>query len=84
MISIIVPTYNEVENLPHLIERISHMFQTCSIEGEVIIVDDDSPDGTGILAQRLAEKYSDLKMKVLVRKGERGLSSAVIRGFETA
>lgn len=81
MISIIIPTYNEKENLPVIVERIFKVLEQHKIAGEVIVVDDDSPDGTGEAAQELASKYN---LKVLIRKDERGLASAVLRGFEIA
>ncbi|MCO6040468.1 glycosyltransferase [Thermococcus alcaliphilus] len=79
MISIIVPTYNERENLEELFERIAKALE--GKEFEIIIVDDDSPDRTWEKAKELAKKYP---VKVIRRTDERGLSSAVIRGFEEA
>lgn len=80
--SIIIPTYNEKENLPILIERIVNALKGSGIEGEIIVVDDDSPDGTWKAAEELKEKYENLK--VLRRIDKRGLSSAVLDGFEIA
>ena len=45
--SIILPTYNEIENLPLMIRKLSDVFDTRQIEGNIIVVDDNSPDGTG-------------------------------------
>lgn len=81
MLSVIIPTYNERENLPTLLPRIFTVFEEHSIEGEVIVVDDDSPDGTGRVAQELARKY---EVQVIIRKGERGLATAVLAGFAAA
>ncbi|NJE61525.1 glycosyltransferase [Thermococcus sp. 21S7] len=78
-ISVIVPTYNERENLEELFNRIQG-----ALEGhdyEIIIVDDDSPDGTWQFAQGLGERYP---VRVIRRTEEKGLSSAVIRGFREA
>lgn len=80
--SIIIPTYNEVENIPILIERISEVFSQSDIRGEIIVVDDDSPDGTWKKAEELSEEYDNLR--VLRRTDKRGLSSAVLDGFEIA
>ncbi|MFQ6129070.1 MAG: glycosyltransferase [Thermoplasmata archaeon] len=80
-VSIIVPTYNERENIQELIERVFRALEASGIRGEVVVVDDDSPDNTGIKAQELASAND---VKVVIRKGERGLSSAVLRGFEVA
>jgi dolichol-phosphate mannosyltransferase len=76
-ISIIVPTYNERTNLPVLVERIAKVLMHRN--HEIIVVDDNSPDGTGDVAEELKKNY---KMKVLHRKSKRGLASAVIDGFK--
>ncbi|MDI6916168.1 MAG: glycosyltransferase family 2 protein [Thermoplasmatales archaeon] len=79
MISIVIPTYNEKENIEKLIEKI---FDACrNIETEVVVVDDNSPDGTGQVAEKLKEKYN---LHVLIRKNKTGLSSAVLDGFKIA
>ncbi len=81
LLSIVVPTYNERDNLPLLLERIREALTEISYE--VIIVDDDSPDGTWRLAEELAKtRYPWLR--VVRRKGERGLATAVLRGFREA
>ncbi|NTV59559.1 MAG: glycosyltransferase, partial [Deltaproteobacteria bacterium] len=81
MISVILPTYNEARNIRRIIPAISKVFQDRSMEGEVIVVDDDSPDGTASEALGLADSYP---VKVRVRKKDRGLSRAVIEGFGLA
>ncbi|ASJ15568.1 glycosyltransferase [Thermococcus radiotolerans] len=78
-ISVIVPTYNERENLEELFDRISRALE--GYDYEIIIVDDDSPDRTWEFAQQLGERYP---VKVIRRTKEKGLSSAVIRGFREA
>lgn len=79
-ISIVIPTYNEKENLPLLLDE---LFQTASgckdIDIQVIIVDDNSPDGTGAVAEELSKKYP---VKVIHRAGKLGLGSAVMEGFK--
>lgn len=78
-VSIIIPTYNEKENIEELCERI---FASCSgLDVEVVFVDDGSPDGTGELAEELAKRF---EVSVVRRAGKSGLSSAVIEGFERA
>lgn len=79
MISIIIPTYNERENLEELFERISRALR--DHEFEIIVVDDDSPDKTWEKAETLGKIYP---VKVIRRTKEKGLSSAVIRGFKEA
>ena len=78
-ITLVIPTYNESENLPILLERVFSVFRESNLDGKVIVVDDDSPDGTWKVAEGLKEKYSGLE--VLRRLNERGLSSAVLNGF---
>jgi len=81
MISVILPTYNEARNIRRIIPAITKVFRDESIEGEVIVVDDDSPDGTAIVALSLVDSCP---VKVHVRKRDRGLSRAVIEGFGLA
>lgn len=82
-LSIIIPTYNESKNLRELVRCL-----TAALEGplgttyELIVVDDDSPDETWALAQDLTADYP--RLRVMRRKGERGLSTAVLRGFQVA
>jgi dolichol-phosphate mannosyltransferase len=81
MISVILPTYNEAQNIKRIIPAIAKVFRDKAIEGEVIVVDDNSPDGTAGIASDLADSYP---VKVQVRKSGRGLSRAVIEGFGLA
>lgn len=80
MVSIIIPTYQEAENLPRLIMAIENSL--AHIEHELIVVDDNSPDGTGKLAEELTQKYHNLK--VLHRQGKQGVASAIVEGVKTA
>ncbi|MBI5156251.1 polyprenol monophosphomannose synthase [Candidatus Peregrinibacteria bacterium] len=80
MLSLILPTYNESKNLERLLPVLSDVLG--SIPHELIVVDDDSPDRTWEVAERIAKK--DLTVKVLRRIGRRGLSSAVTEGFAMA
>jgi len=81
-VSVIVPTYNEKENLPTLVDEINKVFVDGKIIGEVVIIDDNSPDGTGQLAEQLKEKYKFLK--VIHRPSKLGLGSAYREGFRAA
>lgn len=81
MISVILPTYNETENMKLIIPKLDACFQNNHIDGEIIIVDDNSPDGTAHVAMSLRP---GCPLHVHVRKDEKGLSSAVIKGFELA
>jgi len=80
-LSIILPTYNENENVKKIIPKISQILKAEGITGEILVIDDDSVDGTAYVAQSLANEYP---VKVHVRKNERGLATAVIKGFELA
>lgn len=81
-LSVVIPTYNEKDNLQTLLSRVFSVFDKNSVKGEVIIVDDNSPDGTGALAEKLRKKYK--RLKVLHRKSKLGLSSAVLDGFKAS
>lgn len=80
MISIILPTYNEAKNIAILIPLITE--QLSSIKHELIVVDDNSPDGTAKVVRKLQRK--GYPVRVFVRKHERGLASATVFGFKQA
>ena len=78
-VSLITPTYNERENIPILAEEIFSVIATePDIDMELIVVDDNSPDGTGEVAERLKDTYP---LQVVHRAGKLGLGSAVMEGF---
>lgn len=79
-VAIVVPTYNEAETLPTLIEKVSE--QKISGLG-FVIVDDGSPDGTGEIADRLADEYPGTFI-VIHREGKQGLGTAYMAGFQVA
>ena len=80
MLSLILPTFNESENLPELLPKIRSALS--DVPHEIIVVDDDSPDHTWKVAQELSQQLGDVH--VIRRIGRRGLSSAVIEGFLAA
>jgi len=80
-ISIIIPTYNEVENVAVIIPNIANVFSFHKLDGEIIIVDDSSPDGTSGIVRQMSGRYP---VECHVRTGERGLASAIIHGFHVA
>lgn len=81
--SLVIPTYNEGENIGTLVAQLTSLLDGfLPGEYELILVDDDSPDGTWQTAQVLSGDYPQLK--VMRRQTERGLSSAVIRGWQVA
>jgi dolichol-phosphate mannosyltransferase len=82
-VSLVIPTYNEAKNIPHLMASLSSLLdQTLRHRYEIIVVDDDSPDRTWEVAQSLMPRYPFLR--VMRRQQERGLSTAVIRGWQVA
>lgn len=81
-VSIIVPAYNEEENIPLLMEKFSQMFGESKIKGEVILVDDGSTDGTLQRARESEEKYGFLK--VTSHRANQGLTAALDTGFKLA
>ena len=81
VLSIIVPTYNERDRLPELVSSIFAAYASAALDGELVIVDDNSPDGTGALAEQLARTS---RIKVIHRAGKLGLGTAVIEGFAAA
>ena len=75
---IVVPTYNEKENLQILVES---LFKLDIEDLHILIVDDNSPDGTGEIAHEIKEKTPD-RVSVLHRKGKLGLGTAYLTGFK--
>jgi dolichol-phosphate mannosyltransferase len=79
-VAIVVPTYNEAETLPLLVEKVISQ----NIPGlGFVVVDDGSPDGTGDIADRLADEYPGVFM-VVHREGKQGLGTAYMAGFQMA
>lgn len=75
-ILIVVPTFNERENLPILVDAVFAV----QPEAHLLVVDDASPDGTGKIADEMAAR--DARVHVLHRSGKRGLGSAYVEGFK--
>lgn len=80
-LSIVVPTYNERDRLGDLVAAIFAAYDGEGLDGELVIVDDNSPDGTGALADELATRF---RITVIHRAGKLGLGTAVIEGFAAA
>ncbi len=80
-LALVVPTYNERDRLPELVRAIFAAYDSAGIFGELVIVDDNSPDGTGQVADELART---LPIRVVHRRGKLGLGTAVIEGFNAA
>ena len=82
-ISLVIPTYNEAENIYFLLGEVSNIYLRNNYRGEIIVVDDDSPDGTWEVVETF-QKQQDVEVKLLRRFNKRGLSSAVLDGFGRA
>ena len=76
-LAIVVPTYNERDRLADLVSEIFAAYASEGVDGELIIVDDNSPDGTGAVADELATRH---RIIVLHRSGKLGLGTAASRG----
>lgn len=82
-IAVVIPTYNEAENLEELVDELFSLpFQNLRL----VIVDDDSPDGTGVLADNLALRYNQVhtRLSVIHRPQKGGLGTAYVAGFQRA
>jgi dolichol-phosphate mannosyltransferase len=80
---LVIPTYNEAENVGPIVHAVAEeMTKVAPGEYRILIVDDNSPDGTGQLADKLAEELSTVE--VMHRAGKDGLGRAYIAGFEHA
>ena len=74
---VIIPTYNEIENISPMIEKVFSL----NIPFEILIIDDGSPDGTANIVKQYQEKFKD-KLHLIERKGKSGLGTAYIAGFK--
>jgi dolichol-phosphate mannosyltransferase len=79
-ITIVVPTYKEAENLPYLIDRVARVRETRNLDIDLVIVDDDSRDGSVEIVRSRPEPW----VQVIVRTFDRGLSQAVLEGLRRA
>ena len=79
--SVLLPTYNERENLPLITYLLMEAAESDNIDMEVVVIDDNSPDGTQDAVRQLQRIYSDEKIKLLARPGKMGLGSAYIDGL---
>ena len=80
--SIVVPTYNEAGGIERLITTVADVFAKNGLDGEIVVVDDNSPDGTGAIVDRLERE--GYPVRCLHRAGKLGLSSGVIEGWKFA
>jgi dolichol-phosphate mannosyltransferase len=80
--SLVVPTYNEAGGIERLITTLAEVFEQNDLDGEIVVVDDNSPDGTGAIVDRLEKE--GYPVRCLHRPGKLGLSSGVIDGWKFA
>ncbi|HEY4439195.1 MAG TPA: polyprenol monophosphomannose synthase [Candidatus Elarobacter sp.] len=80
--SLVVPTYNEAGGIEKLVRTLADIFAQNNLDGEIIVVDDNSPDGTGAIVDRLQRE--GFPVRCLHRPGKMGLSSGVIDGWKYA
>jgi dolichol-phosphate mannosyltransferase len=78
-LGLVIPTLNEAGNIPALLSRLQRTLEDVELDYELIVVDDDSQDGTSQLVQAYAR--NDSRVRLLVRKGHRGLAGAVVHGW---
>ena len=79
-VTVVVPTYEEAENLPHLIGRLAKVREEHGLDLDVLIMDDDSRDGSAELVAARSEKW----VQIVVRTADRGLSPSVLDGMKRA
>ena len=79
---LILPTYNEADNLESMVRAALPRMAEAAPEHHILVVDDDSPDGTGRIADRLAAELAEVE--VLHRPGKQGLGRAYLAGFDRA
>jgi dolichol-phosphate mannosyltransferase len=78
-LGLVIPTLNEAGNIPTLLNRLRQAMAQVPIDYEFIVIDDDSTDGTAEVAREYGKH--DSRVRVFVRKGQRGLAGAVIHGW---
>jgi dolichol-phosphate mannosyltransferase len=79
-LALAIPTLCEAGNLPVLLDRVRGVLDPLNFDYEILIVDDDSCDGTAEIVSAIAQQ--DPRVRLLIRKGQRGLSGAILHGWE--
>jgi len=78
-LALVIPTLREADNIGGLLTHVRSVLDPLGIDYEILVVDDDSRDGTEEIVSAIAQK--DPRVRLLIRKGERGLSGAVLYGW---
>ncbi|GMG41247.1 unnamed protein product [Ambrosiozyma monospora] len=81
--SVILPTYNEKKNLPIITYLLAKHFEANKLNWEIVIVDDNSPDGTQTVAKQLIELYGPEHIQLKPRAGKLGLGTAYVHGLKS-
>lgn len=81
-LAVIIPTFNEEENIAAIIEAVNKVFQHNGIHGEILVVDDSSKDRTIPIVQEIADQNDNVR--IIVRTEDHGLSQSVVEGFGVA
>jgi len=81
-LTVCLPTYNEAANVEPMVEALVRVVAAAGVDGRILVIDDDSPDGTGALADRLAHRHASVD--VLHRPRKEGLGPAYLAGFREA
>jgi dolichol-phosphate mannosyltransferase len=79
-LALVIPTLCEAENIGGLLKHVRSVLDPVGIAYEILVVDDDSSDGTGDVVTAISKE--DPRVRLLVRKGERGLSGAILHGWQ--
>ena len=79
-LALVIPTLNEAENIGGLLAQIRVVLDPLQFPYEIVVVDDDSRDGTGAVVSAI--EAQDPRVRLLVRKGQRGLSGAILHGWK--
>ena len=79
-LALAIPTLREAENIGHVLDNVRSVLDPLGIRYEIIVVDDDSRDGTEEIVSNISRE--DPRVRILVRKGQRGLSGAVLYGWQ--
>src|SRR5580698_7813389 len=79
-LALVIPTLCEAENIGGLLNHVRSVLDPLSVPYEILVVDDDSRDGTGAVVEAIA--LDDPRVRLLVRRGERGLSGAILHGWQ--
>jgi len=79
-LALVIPTLCEEENIGGLLNHVRDVLDPLNVPYEILVVDDDSPDGTAAVVSAIA--VEDQRVRLLVRKGERGLSGAILYGWQ--